>query len=176
MAKKRIQKQETLRTLSHKIKDAKSIVFAQFKSLGVKDNEEIRRQLRAEDSEYLVTKKTLLNIALKENKIEDVNVREMEGQVAVLFGYNNEVAPAKVIDIFKKKKERADKINFLGGILEGRYINSNEVAALAKIPSRTELYAKLVGSMNAPVSGFVNALAGNMRNFVYVLNAIKDKK
>lgn len=176
MAKKRSQKQAILKDLAQKIKTAKSIIFAQFSGLGVKDNEDIRRKLKAENSEYMVAKKTLLNIALKENKIENINTREMEGQIAVLFGYDDEVAPAKVIDNFKKKKEKADKINFLGGILEGRFINNNEAAALAKIPSRPELYAKLVGSINAPVSGFVNALAGNLRNLVYVLNAIKEKK
>ena len=69
-----------------------------------------------------------------------------------------------------------NKIDFLGGILENKFINATQVADLAKLPSKQELYAKIVGSINAPVSGFVNALAGNLKNLVYALSAIKDKK
>jgi large subunit ribosomal protein L10 len=100
----------------------------------------------------------------------------MDGQLAAIFGYEDEVAPAKVVDTFLADKENAGKIAFLGGVLEGRFIDKDQVTALAKIPSREELYAKLVGSMNAPVSGFVNALAGNLRNLVGVLKAIEEKK
>jgi len=80
----------------------------------------------------------------------------------------------------KFKKEIDDdsdtKIEFLGGILEGRFIQADEVVSLSKLPSREELYAKMVGSMNAPVSGFVNALTGNLRNLVGVLKAISETK
>jgi large subunit ribosomal protein L10 len=69
-----------------------------------------------------------------------------------------------------------ERLDFLGGILEGKFIDAAQVKFLADLPSREELYAKLVGSINAPVSGFVNALAGNLRNLVGVLNAIQTKK
>ena len=177
MAKTKEQKKEILRNLKEKIDKSKSIVFTQFDALGVKENEELRQSLRENNSEYCVAKKTLLNIALKESenyKDIELNIRDFDGKTAVVFGYEDEVAPAKVIHDFRKANE--DKVEFLGGILENKIIQKEEVAALAKLPSKQELYAKIVGSLNAPISGFVNALAGNLRNFVYTLKAIEESK
>ena len=174
MAKTKKQKEEILQKLNEKIKKAKSIVFAEFDGLGVKDNEKLRIKLKQENSEYYVAKKTLLNIALKEEKIKDLDVEKFNGRVATVFGYKDEVAPAKIVDEFKKTHE--EKINFIGGVLENNYLSAEKIQKLAKLPSKEELYAKIVGSINAPISGFVNVLAGNMRNLVYVLKAIEEKK
>ncbi|MFZ4649045.1 MAG: 50S ribosomal protein L10 [Patescibacteria group bacterium] len=174
MPKTKIQKQEILRSLEAKIGKSKSIVFAGFNALGVKDNEELRAKLRTENGEYFVAKKTLMNLAFKNQGIEGLNARGFDGKVAAIFSYEDEVSPAKAVFTFAKGKE--DKIFFLGGLLEGKILSKEEVIALAQLPSKTELYAKLVGSLNAPISGFVNALAGNLRNFVYVLKAIEEKK
>ncbi len=175
MPKSKIQKQEILRNLEEKIKKSKSVVFAGFNALTVKDNENLRAQLRQENSEYYVAKKTLMNIAFKD-QIEGLNVRDLDGKLAAIFSYEDEVAPAKVIGNFRKDKEKQERVFFLGGILENKLLSKEEVEALSQLPSKTELYAKLVGSLNAPISGFVNALAGNLRNLVYVLKAIEEKK
>jgi large subunit ribosomal protein L10 len=174
MPKSKIQKGEIMRNLTERIKKSKSIVFAGFNALGVKDNEALRLQLRAENGEYYVAKKTLLERALKEQGIENLDTKSLEGKLAVIFSYEDEVSPAKVVDAFRKDKE--DKIFFLGGILEGKLLSKTEVEALAKLPSKHELHAKLVGTLNAPISGFVNVLAGNIRNLVNVLKAIEEKK
>ncbi|PIV52072.1 50S ribosomal protein L10, partial [Candidatus Falkowbacteria bacterium CG02_land_8_20_14_3_00_36_14] len=68
------------------------------------------------------------------------------------------------------------KIDFLGGILENKFISAEEVSNLAKLPSKQELYAKIVGSIKSPLRGLVNALSGNFRNLVYVLKAIAESK
>lgn len=175
MPKNKDQKKEILSNLKEKIKNSKSMVFAGFNALGVKDNESLRDQLRNEKSEYYVAKKTLLNRALKDNSL-DINVRDFDGKVAAIFSYEDEVAPAKIIGNFRKNKEKENKIFFLGGILEGKLLSKEQVESLAKLPSKHELYAKMVGSLNAPISGFVNALAGNLRNLVNVLKAIEEKK
>ncbi len=174
MAKTRLQKQEMLRDISERIKKAKSIVFTEFNSLGVKENEELRQKLKAENSEYLVTKKTLLDLALKGESVEGFDPRSVKGKLSVVFGYEDEVAPAKIVDEFKK--DNPDTIEFAGGILDAKFIDAAGVTALAKLPSKTELYAKIVGSLNAPVSGFVNVLNGNLRGLVVALNAIKTQK
>ena len=174
MAKSKEQKKQILENLTTKIQNSKSVIFTKFSGLKVKENEELRKQLKEEESEYYVAKKTLLDLAFRDFKIEGLDVRSFEGQVAAVFGFKDEVTPAKVVDKFAKGKE--DKIEFLGGILENKFISSEEVKNLAKLPSKDELYAKVVGSLNAPISGFVNALAGNLRNLVYVLKAIEEKK
>jgi large subunit ribosomal protein L10 len=174
MAKNKEQKGEILRNLKTKINDSKSIVFAKYDALTVKENEDLRKQLKAEKNEYLVAKKTLIGLALEENNIKGVEAKSLDGKVAIVFGYEDEVSPAKVVDKFRKDHE--GKIDFVGGILENKFLSADEVNALAKLPSKEELYAKVVGSLNAPVSGFVNVLAGNMRGFVNVLKAIEEKK
>jgi len=176
MPKSREQKKEILRDLNEKVSKAKSVVFTKFSRLTVKENENLRKELRKENSEYYVAKKTLINLAFKDSKIDGVDTRGFEGQIAAVFGYKDEVAPAKVVDKFKKSMEDKEKIIFLGGILENNYIDAEKVKALAVLPSKEELYAKLVGTLNAPISGFVNAMAGNLKNLVYVLKAIETKK
>ena len=167
------QKRTILHDLTEKISKSKSIVFTKFDKLTVKENEELRNQLKAENSEYCVAKKTLINLALK-NSGFDVDAKHFEGKIAAIFGYQDEVAPAKIVNLFKKTC--GDKIEFVGGILENKFITPTQVTFLAKLPSKQELYAQIVGSINAPISGFVNVLAGNLRNFVGVLNAIKESK
>jgi large subunit ribosomal protein L10 len=174
MPKTRIQKGEILRDLAEKVKKAKSVVFANFNTLGVKENEDLRNKLREENSEYFVAKKTLLDLAFKDSQIENLKIRDFEGKVAAIFGYEDEVAPARIVGKFKKSSP--DKINFVGGVLENKFISSETVATLAELPGKQELYAKVVGSLQAPISGFVHVLSGNLRGLVCVLNAIKDKK
>lgn len=176
MAKTKEQKGVILRDLQAKIDKSKSIVFAKFNKLGVKDNEALRQGLKKEQGEFFVTKKTLLELALRDKQIAGLNPRDFDGKVAAIFGYNDEVAPAKVIDKFLADKDKEEKIDFLGAVLEGKFITAEEVKVLAKLPGRKELQAKLVGTLQAPISGFANALAGNLRNLVYVLKAIEEKR
>ena len=174
MPKSKIQKAEILRDLDEKIKKSKSIVFASFDGLEVKDNEELRNNLKKEKGEYYVSKKTLLDLAFKNNKVNDLDIKNLPGKIATVFAYEDEVSPAKVVLNFKKKHE--GKIEFIGGILDGKVINKEDVEKIATLPGKQELYAKLVGSLNSPVSGFVNVLSGNLRSLVTVLKAISDKK
>ncbi len=173
MPKTREEKKKILEGVIDKIKRSKSIVFTRFTNLEVKESEELRKELRKENSEYLVAKKTLLNLAFKDLNIEGLDAKDLDGQVATIFGFGDEVLPAKIVDKFKKAN--AQKIEFVGGFLENKFLSGAEMAAVATLPGKQELYAKIVGSINAPVSGFVNALAGNLRNLVYVLKAIEEK-
>ena len=173
MPKTRLQKQEDLRGLEVKIKESKSVVFATYNALGVKETEELRNQLRKESGELIVAKKTLLNRALQSAEVQGANARDFDGQVAVLFSAD-EVSAAKLLKEFKKANK--DKVDFAGGILEGKFIDKAGVTALADLPSKQELLGMLVGTINAPVSGFVNVLAGNLRGLVTVMSAIKDSK
>jgi large subunit ribosomal protein L10 len=174
MPKTREQKRTMLKGLEEKVGRAKSVVFATFNALEVKESEELRNILRAEQSELIVAKKTLLNLALKSNQIEGAEPKGFDGQVATILSYGDEVGAAKILDKFRK--EHDGRIEFAGGVLEGKFIDKASVIALAKLPSKHELLSKLVGSLNAPVSGFVNVLAGNLRGLVNVLNAVKDSK
>ncbi len=174
MPKTKDQKKRIIKDITDKIGKSKSVIFTKFNGLTVKENEELRRKLKLESGEYYVAKKTLFDLAFKDAKIAGLEIKKFMGQIAAIFGYGDEVAPARVIDIFKKDKE--GKIEFLGGILENKFLDANKVSELAKLPSKLELYAKVVGSINAPVSGLVNVLAGNLRGLVNVLKAVGEKK
>lgn len=173
MPKTRSQKQKALTDFSEKLKQAKSAVFVNFENLKVKEIEELRKKCRQEKVDYLVAKKTLMKIAFKEAGLGELDRKVFDKSVATVFGLADEVAPARIIQDFAKTHEA---LKAFGGILEGKFVGREKVLELAKLPSREELLAKVLGSIKAPVSGMVNVLAGNLRNLVYVLSAIKDTK
>ena len=98
MAKTREEKKKIINDLAGKIKKAKSIIFTNFNGLTVAEGSELRKRLKEEDSEYYVAKKTLLSLALSKEGIKDVDVKNFDGKVAAVFGYEDEVSPASVID------------------------------------------------------------------------------
>lgn len=174
MAKTKAQKQEAIDSLVDKFSRAKSTVFVDYKGITVSDAADLRKEAKSSGGEYLVAPKTLMQKGLEGAKMDDlVDAKNLEGNLAVLFGFEDEVAPAKIAYDFGKEK---DVFEIRGGIMESKFMELAEVQTLAKLPSKQELLAKVVGSMNAPVSGFVNVLAGNIRGLANVLNAIKDQK
>ena len=173
MAKTREQKEQVIKDLINKLKKAKSLVFVNFDGLKVKEVEQLRKNCRAENVEYFVTKKTLIKKAFKEAGLGEIDPNKFEKEVATVFGYEDEVAPARIVQTFAKEHEA---LKAFGGILEGQYVEGNKIVELSKLPSKNELLAKVVGSIKAPVSGFVNVLAGNLRHLLYALNAIKESK
>jgi len=173
MPKTKEQKKQIVGDLADKLANFKSAVFTDYKGLTVAEAQELRKQCKEQNAEYLVAKKTLIQLALDKAGIKDVDVKNMEGNIALVLGFEDEVAPAKISANFAKDHE---SLKLLGGIMENQYIDFAKVEALSKIPSKAELLAKLVGSLNSPISGFVNVLAGNLRGLVSVLNAIKEQK
>lgn len=172
MAKTKVQKEATLKNLSDRIARAKSLVFANFHGLKVKESDELRAMCREQNIGYLAGKKTLITKALKE-KGHDIDATVFQGGVSILFGEADEVAPSQLIAKFAKTHEM---VTLFGGVLEGKFIDGAMVAELAKLPSKKELLGRLAGALNAPVSGFVNVLAGNIRGLVTVLSAIQKVK
>jgi large subunit ribosomal protein L10 len=167
----RPQKEELVKKLTDQVKKGKVAVFSDFTGTSVGNMKKLRDELRENGSVYKVTKKKLIELAFKEAGIE-VDVKNMQGQIGVAIGQEDEVTAAKIVKKFTKENKN---FKILQGILEGKVISEKEVVALAMLPSKEELLAKLVGTINAPVSGFVNVLAGNLRNFVGVLKAISEK-
>jgi len=172
MAKTRVQKEVKVQQLTDNVKNAKAAVFANFQGLTVPETEELRAKCRENNIVITASKKTLLKRALADNGL-DVDTKSFTGGIAAAFGMDDEVAPAQIIAKFAKDHEL---VTIFGGILEGQFIDAAKVKDLSALPSKQELYAKLVGTINAPVSGFVNVLAGNLRGLVSVLNNIKEQK
>jgi large subunit ribosomal protein L10 len=168
----REQKEKLANDFLEKIKESKTTVVVDFKGMTVAEISELRNLLREQGIKMQVLKKSIAQVALNEQKI-DLDVRKMEGQLAFVYGGEDEVSAPKIISKFGKENE---KLKMLAGILENKAMDQQEVSALAKLPSKEELLAKVVGSLKAPVSGFVNVLGGNLRGLVGVLTAIKEQK
>jgi len=172
MAKTKEQKKDILDVLKDKIAKSKSVVFSSDQGANVKSVETLRTELRQNGAEYMVTKKTLLRLATKDLEGEN-QVEDLRGSVGLTLSYEDEVIGAKLANKFAKDNETFE---LSGGILEGVFILPEKVKTLATLPGKEQLLAKLVGSLNAPISGMVSVLSGNTRNLLGVLNAIKEKK
>jgi large subunit ribosomal protein L10 len=175
MALTRKQKEEIFESVKDKLGKQQSVVFTDFTGLSVTKVSELKRELKNLGAEYKVVKKNILAKVIEDAGIENLDIKSFDGSVGVAFSYEDQVSPVKAVYDFSKQKDSKD-FKILGGILEGRGIGVEEVVALAQLPSRDQLLANLLAQMNAPVSGFVNVLAGNIKNLVYALNAIKEQK
>jgi large subunit ribosomal protein L10 len=166
------QKKELVKDLAEKLKNSKATVFSDFKGLSVKDMTNLRQELRSKNIDMKVFKKTLVSIALKDAGVE-MDARKLEGQIAVAVAKDDEVEAAKIIAKVAKTNEN---LKIVGGLLGKNVLSIEEVMALSKLPGKEELLAKLVGTLNAPISGFANVLAGNLRGLVQVLKAVGEQK
>lgn len=172
MPKTKQQKQTTVENLTAGLKSAKGAVFANFQGLTVAESEELRKAARAAGVTMFAAKKTLVKRALESAGLSGADMASFQGGVATFVG-SDEISPAKVVATFAKKKEI---VTVFGGLLEGKFIDAQMVKSLSALPGKQELLAKMLGSLNAPISGFVNVNAGIVRALFNVLNAYKATK
>lgn len=169
MALTKDKKKQIIEKLEKSISGQKIMLFVGIAKLKTKDMLDLKKNLKEKGNVLAVAKKTLFKIAAK-NKGIDIDARKLDGEVAIVFGAEDEVSAANIVSKFSKKN---DNLKILGGFFEKEAIGSDKVVALASIPPKQELLAKLVGSINAPASNFVNVLAGNIRGLVVALSQIK---
>lgn len=182
MPKTRLQKEETVTNITEKLGRAKSVVFADYKGMTMKQLSDLRKKLREVSSEFSVTKNTLLKLALLNSKFRfsSENSQErtilnsnFEGPIATLFAYDDEITPIKLL----VKTLKDNNIGMVkGGLLGQEALDASKVNQLATLPSKDELRGKTVGVLVAPLQGIVSVLQGNLRNLVYALNQIKISK
>lgn len=173
MAKTRAKKTSEVQTLVEKLQRMKSAVFTTTAGLRVKDVNELRLLLRAAGVDYVVAKKTIFRRALETAKLSGIDVSGVNQSFAITFGYEDEVAPAKLLAQYAKTHE---VVKFVGGILNGALAEADQMTTLSKLPSRQELRAQVVGTIAAPLSGFVNVLVGNLRGLVRVLDQVRERR
>lgn len=173
MSLTKAQKGDLIKDLTAQIKGAKSVVFADYQGLSVKDIKNLRKQLREKGIKYQVAKKTLIKIAAKEAGYSDIPKDILEGPVGAAFASENETAAAKIIYQFAKKNTN---LKLRGAFFEGRVLSLAETKQLAMLPSKEELIAKLLYLIKYPIQGFHGVLYGTLAGFVRALKAIGDKK
>ncbi len=171
MALTKAQKQKILADLRDKIARQKAIVLVGITGLKVKDVSLLRKKLKSAEANIKVFKKTLAEIVFKENKLE-FDKRKFKEEIALVFGFKDELSPVKAVYQFSRENAQ---LKILGGFLDKEFKGKEEMIVLAQLPSREELLARLVGSMNASVSGLINVLQGNIKGLVFALSSIKKQ-
>lgn len=169
----RNQKSEIVKGLEERFRKQRVSLFANFSGISVDKLAKLRRELKKMGSEFKVVKKTLLGRALEAVGLTGLKPEELRGETGIVFGYEDQVLPAKVVYKFIKENKT---FKVLKGLLEGRIIDASAAAALARLPSREQLLAELTRALNAPVQSLVNVLQGNIRNLVIVLDKIRNTK
>jgi large subunit ribosomal protein L10 len=162
----------SVKSIKEKFDKSKVIILTDYKGLTMSQLSKLRKKLRPIDAEYKVFKNTLISRAIKDKAYDGIDAL-LTGSTAILFGYDDQVAPTKALSEFIKENE---KLSIKGGLLDGKVIDTKTITMLAKLPSREVLLGKVVGTMKAPITNFVLDCKGILNKFVYALSAIRDKK
>jgi len=166
------QKKEVVERLSTQLAGAEITILVDYKGLDVLKMTELRAKLREAGVQIEVVKNTLLTRACQGSDSELMK-HLYKGPNAIVISATDPVAPAKILVDFAKDN---DKLEIKAGALSGKLLSAEEISLLAKMPSKEELLAKLVRTLNAVPTSFVTVISGVPRAFVNVLNAIKDQK
>jgi len=148
------KKKEQVSELAQKFKEAKSIILADYRGLTVEQDTKLRKELREAGVEYKVVKNSILSFAARESNLEGL-LDYFKGPTAVAISTTDEVTPSKILDKYAKEFE---KLELKAGVVEGKVIDVAGIKELASTPTREELLAKLIGSLQSPLYGLAIAL------------------
>lgn len=154
----------TVNLLKTKISQAKAIVFADASGLSVNLQRELRQKVKLAGGELIVVKNTLLKLALGAKEL-------LVGPTITLLAYEDEIAPLKALAEFARTH---DLPKIKAGFLAKEPLTKDQAEALAALPTKVELLAQAIGSLQSPLFGLVNVLQGNLRKLVYVLKAVNS--
>ena len=166
------QKKAIVAELSERIKNSVTGVVVSYEGINTEDDTKLRKELRENNVQYTVVKNTLLSRACDEVGLEDLKP-VLEGTTALATSEEDYVAAAKILCEYAEKNKTFE---IKSGYVDGGVLSVDEIKDLAKLPSKEVLVAKALGGLNAPITGFVTVLNGNIRGLACVLNAIAEKK
>ncbi len=165
-------KQEKIEAMKENFAKAKVAVVTEYRGLSVEEITKLRRALQKENSDYMVTKNTLAKVASKGTDFE-VLADALKGPVAIAFGFGDEVTPAKVLTKFIKESKKGQ---IVAAALDGKLLDAKETAKLAELPSKEELYAKMLGCINSPATGIAGAVNAVMSSLVRAMDQVAKQK
>ncbi|WBW99697.1 50S ribosomal protein L10 [Oceanirhabdus sp. W0125-5] len=154
-------KEAKVQEIREKLEKAQSVILTNYQGLTVEEDTQLRKQFRETGVEYKVFKNTLVKLALKELGIEGLD-EHLEGPVSMALGYEDPTAPGRVISAFMKDHKA---LELKAGLVQGEVYDLEKITAFASIPPREVLLAKLLGSLQSPIS-----------KFAYLVKAIADNK
>ncbi|MBN1618270.1 50S ribosomal protein L10 [Candidatus Dojkabacteria bacterium] len=172
MAKTKQEKEVLLEQYKELIANKPNYILVNTEKASANQLTELKKLLKNIDSVLVVVKNTLFKIAAQEKNQPD-QMQELENATAVIFSGEDIAATAKAL---KEMQKNDEILETRFGVLFGEYADQGKVKQIADLPSREVLLSKLIGSMQAPISGFMNAITGNAKGFVRVLSEIKNTK
>jgi len=160
------QKESIVKTVTDKLTKSNVVLFTNFSNVSVERLRELRKDLKAKEASYKIVKKNLLRVALKDAKInsDEINLGNAADTIGIVFANNDQISSPKIVYSFASAKD-VKIFNVLGGLFDKHPIEVSKIALLAKLSSQEELYTRLLGQLNAPLS-----------KLVYALKAIGDQK
>ena len=168
----RTEKQSQVDSIRDQFERASLSVVAEFEGIAVAEVTEFRSKLREAEGQFRVVKNSLAKRAVDGDDAQALG-EFFKGPVGVVFSYGDPAATAKVVKEFAKGR---DGFQVKAGFIEGQLLDAPGVNQIADLPSRDELVARMLRSMNSPISGLATVLAGTVRGLVYTLSAVADKK
>jgi large subunit ribosomal protein L10 len=165
-------KKQIVDDLEEKFARSKIVILTNFNGLDVATMSVLRRQLREANVEYRVVKNTLLARASENNSVALIKDKLKEAS-AVAFGFDDPVAPAKVLSAFAKENE---KFKIKAGVLQGKVLSADAIVALATLPSREALLGQVLSVMIGVPTAMVRVLNNIPQKFLYALTALKEQK
>lgn len=149
------QKAAQVADIADKMKRASSVVIFDYRGISVAEDTDLRKEMRTANVDYVVLKNHIVGRAAKEVGIDDSIETLLHGPSAFAFSYDEATTPARILKAFVKK---AKKCEVKGGVVEGTVMNAAQIDAVADLPSREVLIARLLGSMMSPISGLAIVL------------------
>jgi len=168
----RPEKERAITEIKEKFSKSKGAYLVDFNGMNTEMVNELRNEFRSLDVEYKVVKNTLAQIAVKDLPY-DIDEKYFKLSTGIAFSYDDAFTPTKVLDDFVKKY---DKPKIKCSVIEEKVYNETETVRFFKLPSKEELLGRMLAGFNSPIAGFVGVLNGVVRNLLYVLNSIKEKK
>ena len=170
---KRTEKEEIIEAVKAKIVRAKGMYFTDFTGITVEEITELRREFRKANVDFEVVKNTLARKALESATGYDSIAGKLTLPTAIAFGYDDPIAPAKII---KKYREKNDKLKLKVCVVEKQVFDGAQLDTVAKFATRGETIAAILGSIQAPITGVAGAIHAVIRDLVNVVDAIEKKK
>jgi len=168
----KVEKEKTVKELKEKLSATKSLFLTDFRGLNVEEMFKLRRELKKVGAEYKISKNTLIRRAAQDSGFESI-VNYLKGPTGLILAFQDPLTPAKVLYEISQKSDKP-KVKIIW--MEGRLLGENSLKQLAKLPAREVLLTQIFISLNAPMTNFVGTLQGMLRNFVGVIEAIKEVK
>jgi large subunit ribosomal protein L10 len=168
----RVSKESIIKDIEKELKKGEPFFVVRHDSVPATNIDKLRAKLRTSKTRYLVVKNTLGQKALERAKLKELS-EHVQGACGIAFTSGDVVGPSKTLMEFAKENET---FKVQAGYMQGKLVSVDQIKVLASLPSREVLLAKVLGTMQAPISGFVSVLAGTLRKFVNVVDAIQKKK